>query len=139
VSARVSDSLVVVQGAIDDADGCLAALQRWLQRSSTERLLPLLGEQSVRTGLNYRRASVRAQRSRWGSCSSNGSISLNRCLLFLPPELMQAVMLHELAHLRHANHSRAFWRLVEQLDPEATVHRRALARGWDAEPPWAEP
>ena len=139
VRAGVANGLLAVQGATDDGDACLAALVRWLQRAAIERLVPLLAEQSARTGLAYERVAVRGQRGRWGSCSSAGTISLNRCLLFLPPELARAVVLHELAHLRHANHSRAFWLQLEQLDSHAAAHRRAIAQAWDAVPPWAQP
>jgi predicted metal-dependent hydrolase len=139
VLARVDGALLVVQGAVHDGEACLAALKRWLQRAATERLLPRLAEESARTGLVYARATVRGQRSRWGGCSSNGSITLNRCLLFLSPGLMRAVVIHELAHLRHHDHSPAFWRELERLDPEAIVHRKAIGCAWDSVPPWAEP
>jgi predicted metal-dependent hydrolase len=139
VRARIDGGLLVVQGAVEDGEACLAALQRWLQRAAAERLLPALAEESARTGLAYTRATVRGQRSRWGGCSSSGSITLNRCLLFLAPELMHAVMLHELAHLRHHNHSAAFWHELERLDPQAIAHRKAIAHAWDSVPPWAEP
>ena len=139
VRARVSGDLLVVQGAVEDAEACLAALRRWLHRAAGERLLDWLAEESARTGLAYTRGTVRGQRHRWGSCSSSGSISLNRCLVFLPPELARAVILHELAHLRHANHSKAFWRELAALDPHAASHRKAIAHAWDAVPPWAEP
>ena len=139
VRADVRDGLLVVQGATDDGEACLAALQRWLQRAARERLLPLLAEEAARTNLHYRTASVRGQRSRWGGCSSSGAITLNRCLLFLSPELVRAVMLHELAHLVHINHSAAYWAELERLDPRVTLHRAEMARAWDAVPPWAEP
>lgn len=139
VRTHTDGGLLVVQGAIDDADACLAALRRWLHRAAVERLLPTLAAESSRLGLPYRRAQTRGQRSRWGGCTSGGTITLNRCLLFLTPELMLAVMHHELAHIRHPNHSEAFWRELGRLDPEVGIHRRAIARAWDAVPPWAEP
>jgi predicted metal-dependent hydrolase len=139
VRARVDGTLLVVQGAVHDGEACLAALQRWLQRAAAERLLPWLAEESARTGLAYARATVRGQRSRWGGCSSSGSITLNRCLLFLSRELMRAVVIHELAHLRHHNHSAEFWRELERLDAEAIAHRKAIGCAWDSVPPWAEP
>ena len=139
VRAETLDRLLVLRGATNDGDACLAALNRWLQRAARERLLALLAQESARTGIGYRRATVRGQRSRWGSCSSAGSISLNRCLVFLEPELARAVVLHELAHLRHANHSKAFWRELEKMDPDVAAHRTAMAQAWNAVPPWAEP
>lgn len=59
-----------------------------------------------------RRVSVRNQRSRWGSCSTRGTIALNWRLIQMPPEVADYVILHELMHLRQPNHSRAFWREV---------------------------
>ena len=67
----------------------------------------------------YRRLTVRGQRTLWGSYSSSGTLSLNYKLLFLPSELVDYVVLHELAHTRHMNHSRAFWRLLERMAPGA--------------------
>jgi predicted metal-dependent hydrolase len=139
VRVRETEGVLALSGATCDAEACLAALRRWLQSAARERLLALLAEQAAANGLLYARASVRGQRARWGSCSARGSITLNRCLLFLPPELARSVALHELAHLAQPNHSRAFWGELERLDPEARRHQRTIARAWDAVPPWAEP
>lgn len=139
VRARVVGELLVVSGDVSDADACLAALHRWLQLAAKERLLPMLAEESARTGLIYRRATIRGQRNRWGGCSSTGSLTLNRVLLFVQPDLARAVILHELAHLAEPNHSPAFWRKLSQIDPRAHDHRQAIRRAWDAVPPWAEP
>ncbi len=139
VRTRTSGDVLVARGPVDDAEACLTSLRRWLHRAAAERLLPWLAAESARTGLAYERASVRGQRTRWGGCSSLGSITLNRCLVFLPAELVHAVILHELVHLRYPNHSSAFWKHLSDLDPHASAHRGAIAQAWDAVPPWAEP
>lgn len=139
VRAYTDGELLVVSGAVDDGDACVEALRRWLQTAARERLLPMLAEEAARAGLSYRRATVRGQRARWGGCSSGGSITLNRALLFLPPELARGVLLHELAHLKQPNHSPAFWRELVVLDPAAHEHRAAIRRAWERVPPWAEP
>ncbi len=64
-------------------------------------------------GLGFRAISIRGQRTRWGSCSPSGTISLNWKLMTFPLEIIDYVLIHELAHLKHPNHSRAFWQLVE--------------------------
>jgi hypothetical protein len=133
------DAVLTLSGNTSDADACLLALRRWLHARARERLVPALAQESARTGLRYRAVSVRGQRSRWGGCSPSGSITLNRCLLFLPPGLVRAVLLHELAHLKEPNHSPRFWRELLEIDPEANEHRRAIRQAWDAVPPWAEP
>ncbi len=70
--------------------------------------------------------SFRNQKTRWGSCSTAGHISLNWKLVFAPEAVIDYVVIHELAHLVHANHSVRFWNLVETFDPEARLHRRWL-------------
>ena len=138
--ARVGvDGSLVVSGDIDDADACLAALTRWLDRESRALLLPLLGEVAAQSGVAYASARVRRQRTRWGSCSAKKTISLSRNLVFLPPELVGSLMLHELAHTRVMNHSARFWRELERLDPLAREHREAMRNAQRFVPAWAEP
>lgn len=70
--------------------------------------------------------SFRCQKTRWGSCSSLGHISFNWKLVFAPEPVIDYVVVHELAHLVHADHSKAFWDLVKKHDPECLRHRRWL-------------
>ena len=87
-------------------------------------MAPLAHELDV----SWARLTVRAQRTRWGSCSSRGNISLNWRLVLLPSQLADYVLAHELAHLREMNHSPAFWGLVERVVPDYRERRRALDR-----------
>lgn len=72
--------------------------------------------------------SFRSQKTRWGSCSSRGNISLNWRLLAAPSEVLDYVVIHELAHLKQPNHSKDFWRLVQQYSPNYEVHKNWLQR-----------
>ncbi|GAB7010137.1 M48 family metallopeptidase [Halorubrum trueperi] len=73
-------------------------------------------------GVEYGKIAVRNQRTKWGSCSTTGTISLNWRLLMAPPEIVDYVVVHELAHLRQPNHGDRFWSLVADHDPEYETH-----------------
>jgi len=79
-----------------------------------------------------KRVTVRGQRTRWGSCSRRGTISLNWRLIQTPEDVRDYIILHELAHLRQMNHSDRFWREVERLCPDYRSAERWLKqqRGW---------
>lgn len=111
-------------------------LQRFALRMAHAVLAPRLAALSAATGLVYRRLQVRRQRTRWGSCSRTGTISLNACLLFQPPEVVDYLLVHELAHTRHLNHSRRFWALVARHEPRWRELDAALMLGWREVPAW---
>ncbi|MDR1048152.1 MAG: M48 family metallopeptidase [Synergistaceae bacterium] len=120
----------------------LAALRRWLLARARERLPPLLAElagwaESSGHRFAYANVAVKEQKSRWGSCSSRGSVNLNCRLLFLPPRLARHVLLHELCHLEEMNHSKAFHGLLSALDPDARENARELRRAWGFVPRWS--
>ena len=75
--------------------------------------------------LKYSGVSIRNQKTRWGSCSSSGRISLNWRLVMTPPEVSDYIVIHELMHLREMNHSHLFWRLVREACPQYKMHE-----GW---------
>lgn len=129
---------LVVSGAVDDADACLAALSRWLDRSARERLIELLEAVAGDTRIAYARGRVARQRTRWGSCSARGTVSLNRNLVFVPAHLARSVVLHELAHTMVMDHSPAFWQTLERYDRDALAHRRELRGAGAHVPPWAD-
>lgn len=111
-------------------------LRRFVLRRAQETLPAWLAATAEATGLHYTAVGIRAQRTRWGSCSRQGHISLNAKLLFLPPELVRHVMVHELCHTVHLDHSPAFWALVARHDPLwQNLHQRlrslpAMAPAW---------
>lgn len=115
------------------------ALLRWLAREAEGHLRDRLDSVSAETGLDYARMILRRQRTRWGSCSSAGTVSLNVCLVFQRPEVVRYLMIHELCHRRHMNHSPAYWKLVASLEPHWRALDKELLRGWKNVPAWAFP
>lgn len=138
VSARVRGASVVVSGDVDDAEACCVALRRWLTRLAQCELPTLLSEEVERTGLRPTRVRITSARTRWGSCSARGTVSLNRNALFLPEDLARSLVLHELAHLKVMDHSPRFWGLLATLDPQALEHRAQLKHATDLVPAWAD-
>lgn len=75
---------------------------------------------------SYNRITIRSQRSRWGSCSSNGNLSFNCLLMLVPQEVLDYVVVHELCHLKELNHSKRFWAEVEGILPDYRLHKKWL-------------
>lgn len=103
-----------------------AALERWYRRRAVAHFRERLDHWSGRMGIGYTRLVVRGQKTRWGSCSGNGTISLNWRLMQRGAELVDYVVIHELAHRRHMNHEADFWALVARHDPDYARHRALL-------------
>jgi predicted metal-dependent hydrolase len=123
VRVSLADLTVELREAHDDYRAPLVAA---LRAEATRRLPGELRAVAARHGLEPTRVTVRDQRSRWGSCSSSGAIALNYRLVQMPPAVREYILVHELAHLVHANHSRRFWRYVERLCPEFRAAERWL-------------
>lgn len=94
------------------------AVERWYRRRARSYLRRLVEEEGQRLGLAPGRVVVRDQRTRWGSCSSHGTLSLNWRLLLCPEEVARYVVIHELVHLDIPNHSKAFWRALANAYPD---------------------
>ncbi len=101
-------------------------LRQWLLARARARLTPWLRRVSDDTGLGFARMQVRTQKTRWGSCSSRGTISLNARMLLLPAHLVDYLLVHELCHTRHMHHGASFWVLVEAHCPGYRAAEREL-------------
>jgi predicted metal-dependent hydrolase len=125
LARRLADAPVPILDlpAVTEAEG------RRLARAALGVAVP---REAAALGVTYRRIAVRAQRTRWGSCSTTGTLSFNWRLVLAPPEVLEYVVVHELCHLREPNHSRRFWRLVEEHRPGYRDEREWLTRhGWE--------
>lgn len=101
-------------------------INQFLKSTAESYLIPRVSQLAVTMNLCYNRVSLKQQRSRWGSCSNSGNLNFNWRLVHFEPKVIDYVIIHELAHLVHQNHSQNFWRLVAQFDPQYNQHRKVL-------------
>jgi len=132
----LSSNTLNLYGAVDNIPRTHLWLQNWLKQIAQDNLLPWLTELSLQHDLPFSKAGIRAQTTLWGSCTTSKNISLNYKLLFMPRELAQHILLHELCHTKHMNHSRKFWNLLTQLDPLCAQHDYAIRKGEKYVPAW---
>ena len=125
-----------ISGRLDDRERLRRQLANWLVQHAQLRFEAPLRALAVQMAVAPGRLQVRCQRSRWGSCSRQSTISLNACLLFQRPEVLRYLMIHELSHLRHMNHSERFWAEVARHAPEWKALDRELLHGWRRVPSW---
>jgi len=105
--ARLRDGRLIAGGG--SRSQVLAAIDRWYRREARERIEPLIAAEGARLGLEAKKVRIGNQRTRWGSCSTSGTLSFNWRLVIGRPEALHYVVVHELIHIRHHNHSRRFW------------------------------
>lgn len=101
-------------------------LQRFLQNTAEKYLIPRTHQLAAKMQTTVKRITLKQQKTRWGSCSSQGNINFNWSLVHYAPEIIDYVIIHELAHRHQMNHSAAFWAIVAKFDPSYARHRRWL-------------
>jgi predicted metal-dependent hydrolase len=136
---RVAESVLEVSTPDANGHGADNALRNWLLDEADYHLVPWLKRESHVVGLRAERVQVRLQRTRWGSCSNSGTISLNAALMFLDPAVVRYLFVHELCHLVALNHSRKFWSAVARHEPDYEALDRQLTQAWHEIPLWAHP
>lgn len=114
-----------------------AALQKWMSAQARTDCLRYIEHHGARHQLFPGAVRIKTQKSRWGSCGARNDININALLLMAPPRVMEYVVVHELCHIRHKNHSKAFWLLVAEHMPDYAElrrwlkqHGRAVMQGW---------
>lgn len=120
-------------------DGCLhlphqktkeaaRLLEEWYRREALRLIAPRAASYAETRGLRYRSISITGARGRWGSCSSGGRLNFSWRLIQAPGEVVDYVVVHELAHLKHKNHSKKFWAEVAVMMPEYQMHEQWLKK-----------
>jgi predicted metal-dependent hydrolase len=126
-----------ISGSCEDLDACQNLLKRWLHHQGRRHLIPWLQRLSSETGLSFQKVQIRGQKTRWGSCSSRGTISLNYQLLFLRPALVRSLIIHELCHTVHLNHAAGFYQLWSHFVPDYQEIRAEMRQARPQLPWWS--
>lgn len=104
------------------------ALERFLKSTAQVYVIKRTEQLAEKMNVTFKNITLREQSSRWGSCSSAGNLNFNWRLVHAEPNIIDYVIVHELAHRVHMDHSRSFWALVAKFDPEYQIHRGWLKR-----------
>ena len=109
-----------VPGAADEAE------QKRLRQKAKEVIRARVEYYAPKMGVTYKRIFIKEQKTRWGSCSAAGNLNFNWKLILIDEELLDYVVVHELAHRKEMNHSPRFWRVVEDTMPEYRKYQKWL-------------
>ena len=105
---------------------------RALKKQAAQVIPARVAYYATQIGVSYGRVTIRAQRTRWGSCGKNGNLNFNCLLMLAPPEILDSVVVHELCHRREMNHSARFYAEVLRVFPDYRKHRQWLKENGDA-------
>ncbi len=125
-STMISDTLKLITFHVTDLRRYKQHMQEWYKQQTARIIADRLPMLANRFNVKYNKASIKDQKSRWASCSKKGNLHFNLLLSAAPPNVIDYVMIHELMHLIEFDHSRRFWRLVNEADPDYKKHREWL-------------
>lgn len=129
---KLKERELVISGPVEKQGGekeqrlVEAVVKAWYKKEAKQYLQEKVSRLAGKMKVDYGRIGIRDQVSRWGSCSGKGNLNFNWRLVLLPEGLTDYVVVHELAHRRHMNHSKSFWNTVEEEMPDYRERRKAL-------------
>lgn len=103
-------------------------LERFLKNTAEKYIIPRTHQIGKKMDQSFKKITLRQQKTRWGSCSSKGNLNFNWRLIHAPTKVIDYVIIHELSHRQHMDHSLQFWSLVAKFDPAYRQHRGWLKR-----------
>ncbi len=127
----IAEGQLLFKGAVIEKPGGLNTTPKvlsWYKQEAKTYILQRLPELAGQFGFRYNRVFIRDTKSRWGSCSIRKNVSFNWRLIKAPQAVIDYVILHELAHTIHFNHSKQYWALVERICPEYKAHKDWLKK-----------
>jgi predicted metal-dependent hydrolase len=114
---EISDTEMLLHLPSDYEGDPKETVKEWIKSRAAQKIEHEVERYARIIGVEYNRLAIRDQKTKWGSCSKQGNLSFNWRLALFPPKVLRYVVIHELCHIRHFNHSDRFWSLVERYDP----------------------
>ena len=136
IELSTKDQHLMIYSRAFNYEKLYAQMDKWVKEYAKKKLSEQVQLKSEDLKLYPTKISIKNQKSRWGTCTSKGHIMLNWRLIFAPPSIAEYVIIHELCHMRHMNHSALFWLEVEKYDSTYKTQRDWLKRNghlleWD--------
>lgn len=125
-TTQIKMNLAVISRYSQSQDDIRTFLKQWYVKQAKEVFKDRVEHYSKRIGVSYNRISIKNQKTRWGSCSSLKNLNFNWRLLMAPLEILDYIVIHELAHLLEMNHSKRFWEIVERQCPNYKLYDKWL-------------
>lgn len=122
----LSDPSLISEGKLKK--NTQSQLDNFLKNTASKYIVPRLNQLAKKMKIKFNKVTLRQQKTRWGSCSSKGNLNFNWRLIHCPTKVIDYVIIHELSHRVHLNHSHKFWELVSKYDPEHRTHSGWLKR-----------
>lgn len=128
IGVHIEKNSIYINPVVATSESYINALERFLKHESAHYILHHTQVWAKKMNTSYQNVVLKNQSTRWGSCSSKGNLNFNWKLIHAPTEVIDYVIIHELAHRTHMDHSKNFWDLVGKFDPEFHKHRGWLKR-----------
>lgn len=125
-SHAVSDQTIRLRGSAVEQSSVKQVLRNFYRNRARQYFADRADQYASQMGLEYKQIEIRNQRTKWGSCSTSGTLGLNWRLMMASPEVIDYIVVHELAHLRESNHTQAFWDFVAEYDSDYVEHAKWL-------------
>src|SRR5258708_2539435 len=117
IGIQISGEEMIVNPVSNSESSVQKAIDQFLKNTASKYIIPRTHQLALTMDIKFHTISLKNQKTRWGSCSSEGNLNFNWKLVHTPPEIIDYVIVHELAHRKQMNHSSKFWELVAQFDP----------------------
>ncbi len=128
IGVHIQEKNMIINPVTNSDSSIQKLIDQFLKNTATKYIVPRTHQLANTMNIHFRDITLKNQKTRWGSCSSQGNLNFNWRLVHSPPEVIDYVIIHELAHRKEMNHSPKFWQIVAQFDPEHMKHRGWLKR-----------